>query len=178
MRKESSLEEKRERSLVSYKLTLDGGLMREYSLAPAVATLKAWQAEKKIEIFETDRPDVTDTPQSGWPGARATPVEKPWGAKRRPPPKNPAAASMFGRMSAVLFPMRDTHKLSISEINDVSHLVRHLTLGRTIFVTRNAASFIEQGKREKLRSIFQVSVLTPEETVAYLSKEEGWKVGA
>ena len=32
---------------MSYKLTLDGGLMREFDLAPAIATLKTWQSEER-----------------------------------------------------------------------------------------------------------------------------------
>jgi hypothetical protein len=145
--------------------------MREYVLAPAVATLKTWQMEGKIEIFETDRADTPAIGSSGWSGTHRATGE----FKRRPPPKrDPKAAAKFGQIAAVMFPMRDTHRLNISELNDVNHLLRHLTLGRTIFITRNTASFIADGKRDKILAVLPVSIMTPEEAVAHLSKEQAW----
>lgn len=156
-----------------HKLTIDGGLMREHVLAPAIGVLKSWQMEGKIEIFETDRAHSTSTKSSGWPGAQRTTNEN----KRRASPKrDPQTIAKFGQIAAVVFPMRDTHKLNMSELNDVNFLLRHLTLGSTIFVTRNAANFIDHGKREKIRAVLQISVMTPEEAVAHLSKEQGWPV--
>lgn len=75
-------------------------------------------------------------------------------------------------MSAVLFPLRDPQRLNMNEINDVTHLLRHHTLGHTIFVTTNAQNFIVEGKRERLHSLFKILVLTPEETVVALGKPD------
>ena len=72
--------------------------------------------------------------------------------------------------------MRDAHKLNMAELNDVTHLIRHLNQGRNIFVTRNSKSFIDQGKREQLQSAFRISAMTPEEVVDRLSKQEGWTI--
>lgn len=155
-----------------FKLTIDGGLMREHVLSPAITILKSWQREGKIEIFETDR-SSSPSVQTGWPGAQRAPSEN----KRRSPPKrDPQTVAKFGQIAAVVFPMRDAHKLNMSELNDVNYLLRHQTQGRTIFVTRNSANFIDNGKRDRIQAVLQISVMTPEEAVDHLSKEHGWSV--
>ena len=148
--------------------------MREYVLAPAVETLKGWQSEGKIEIFETDRADPSSV-NKGWPGAQRAPSENPTG-RRRSLKRDPQVTAKLGQIAAVVFPMRDTHKLNLSELNVINHLLRHHTQGRTIFVTRNAAIFIENGKREKIQSVLQISIMTPEEAVSHLSEQHGWPV--
>jgi len=147
--------------------------MREYVLDPSVAVLKDWQMEGKLEIFETDRAETTSSTSGGWPGAQRAPTP----TRRRPPAKrDPKESAKFGQIAAVVFPMRDTHRLNMSELNDVNHLLRHFTLGRSIFVTRNTACFIEGGMRERIQSSLQILVMTPDEAVAHISKEKGWPV--
>jgi hypothetical protein len=147
--------------------------MREKILVPAISILKSWQMEGKIEIFETDRAVNSGAQNSGWPGAQSTPSE----SKRRFSAKrDPQAAAKFSQIAAIVFPRRDTQKLNVSELNGVNYLLRHHTLGRTIFVTRNTAIFIDDGKRERIRASLQISVMTPDEVVAHLSKEQGWSV--
>lgn len=148
--------------------------MREYLLAPAIAILKDWQMEGKIEIFETDRANLGPT-NSGWPGAQR-PISENKIKRRSPPRKDPKETAKFRQIAAVVFPMRDPQRLNMSELNDVNHLLRHIAMDRTIFVTLNTASFIDDGKREKILRALQVSVMTPEEAVAHLSKEQGWSV--
>ena len=71
-----------EGGVVQHKLTVDGGLMREHVLAPAVAILKNWQLEGKIEIIESDR-SATANQNPGWPGApRGTSEKSSWAASR------------------------------------------------------------------------------------------------
>lgn len=161
-------------SELSYKLTLDGGLKNAVPPLPAITTLKAWEAEGKVEIFEADR--VKEAVTQGWPGQTPTSViGRPWGGRGRPAPKkNAASTSAFNQMSSVLFPHRDVHKLDMAQLNDVSHLIRHQTLGNSIFVTCNTRDFIEQGKREKLQATFKIVVMTPDEVVSQLRETEGW----
>lgn len=148
------------------KLTLDGGLLREAVLLPAVRTLKAWDAEGRIEIFETDRAKEVSTPSDssyGWPGAK------------RPHPRAKVARKVeaggvsFAGISSVLFPQRDAHRLSLAEVNDVAHLLRHFTQGRTIFVTTNTETFIAGGRRERLAAL-KIIVLTPDEAILAIEK--------
>ncbi|MBY0370590.1 hypothetical protein K2X33_07890 [bacterium] len=147
--------------------------MREHSLSPALSTLKAWQIEGKIEILEVDRADPLPAAHNPWMGALPGREEKNvWGGKKRALPKrDPKATARFGQIAAVIFPMRDTHRLNMSELNDVNHLLRHLTLERTIFVTQNNASFIDGGKRDQIFAALQISVMTPEEAVAHIKKK-------
>lgn len=156
-----------------YKLTIDGGLMREYVSSPAVATLKAWRSEGKVEIFETDRADPSTTTASGWPGGQRDFSQR---RRRSPMKRDPKETAMFGSIAVIICPMRDTHRLNMAELNDVNHLMRHHNLGRDIFVTLNAVSFIDAGKREKLKSILKISVMTPDEVVAHIAEEQGWPV--
>jgi hypothetical protein len=148
------------------KLTFEGGLLREQNLLPAVRTLKALEAEGKIEIFETDRAKETKAASNAaynWPGAA------PRSTKSRAPRRPAAGAVSFQNLSAVLFPQRDAHRLNITEVNNVAHLLNHHTSGRTIFVTKNAEVFLADGKRERLATL-KIIVLTPEETVVALEQ--------
>src|SRR5688572_896536 len=103
---------------MALKLTLDGGLLRESELLPAVKTLKTWEAEGRIELFESDRAKET-TGQQGWPGGPA-PV-RPHSKFRVAKKSDPSGAS-FQRISAVLFPHRDSLRLNMTEVNHVAHL--------------------------------------------------------
>ncbi len=82
---------------------------------------------------------------------------------------------MFVRVSAVLFPNRDERKLSMTEINGVVHLLGHQSSGHDVFVTSNTSDFIDGGKRERLKSVLNVVVMSPEETVVWLCKTQGWE---
>ena len=148
------------------KLTFDGGLLREQNLPPAIRTLKALEAEGKVEIFETDRAKETKAAANAaynWPGA------PPRTTKSRSPRRPAAGAISFQNISAVLFPQRDSHRLNMTEVNCVAHQLHHHTAGRTIFVTRNTEVFLSGGKRERLAQL-KIIVLTPEETVVALEQ--------
>lgn len=159
-----------------YKLTLDAGLMRAPVLLPAVNVLKAWESEGKIEIFEADRAkEATNTLNPGWPGAAKPPTRSAWpGARAKAQKKNDSGAASFQRISAVLFPHRDSHRLSITEVNAVAHLQRHVTNARSVFVTSNTRDFIDDGRRERLNTVFKIVVMTPEETVTMFQKTHSW----
>lgn len=159
---------------MNYKLTFDVGLKYAASPLPAITTLKAWETEGKIEIFEAGRTKETVT--GGWPGQIPTGITaKPRFGRGRPAPKkNAVSTAMFNQMSSLLFPNRDVHKLPMGQLNDVSHLLRHQSLGHSIFVTANMNTFIEQGKRERLQTAFAIVVMTPDEVVAMLKEKEGW----
>jgi hypothetical protein len=151
---------------------LDGGLLRENVLLTAVKTLKNWEAEGRIELFEADRAKESPSSQTfGWPGAPPPPRAP---SRFRGPKKSSPGSLSFQEMSNVLFPGRDPHRLKMNEVNDVAHLVRHHSLGHTFFVTTNVESFMAKGKREYLKAKFQIVVLTPEETVLALEKLEGF----
>ena len=157
--------------MAAYKLTLDGGLLRESVLLPAIQTLKTWESEGKIEIFESDR--VKEAPAAyGWPGAPKPTIQTPRhrGAKRQ------AGGSSFQSLALVLYPSRDPQRLNMTEVNDVAHLLRHQSSGNNIFVTNNLKTFMEGGKRERLQTLFKIMVLTPDEAVAVLRESESWEV--
>jgi len=146
---------------MSCTLTLDEGLMAGEDSLAAVRTLKHWEAEGRIQLFGTDPPkDAVSVPFN----ARRARTERrpgPYRMTTRPG----AGSSPFQRISAVLFPNRDCQRLNMGEINDVAHLVLHLTRGHNFFVTTNVRAFIAEGKRELLRAAFQIEVLTPDEAV-------------
>lgn len=154
-----------------YKVTLDGGLLRDTELLPAVRALQSWASEGKIEIFESDRAKDVKPPVDPW----TTP--RPTGPNRyRTVKKVDTKGASFQRVSAVLFPMRDAHRLNMTEVNDVAHLIRHHTLGHSMFVTNNTKDFIANGKREQLQNAFKLVVLTPDEAVTVLCKSESWEI--
>lgn len=150
------------------KLTLDGGLLREGVLLPAIRTLKSWETEGRIELFESDRAKERPAARTqGWPGGPSP--SRPH-SRFRAPRKLDSKGISFQQISAVLFPMRDPHRLDRIEVNDVAHLLRHHSLGHAIFVTNNEKNFIADGKRERLEAAFKILILTPEETVQALSE--------
>src|SRR5687767_13669088 len=103
---------------MALKLTLDGGLLRESVLLPAIKTLKKWEAEGKVELFETDRAKESTTGPQGWPGGPA-PIRN---SKFRVAKKSDSSGASFQRISAVMFPHRDSLRLNMTEVNDVAHL--------------------------------------------------------
>lgn len=157
---------------MSYKLTIDINLMNEPTALPSIEKLKAWKDEGKIELIE---------------------AEPPAGAFRAPEPPKPVPTSRGGRfatwgrvkkvtgsiafnnVAAVLFPQKNSQKLSMGEVNDVAHLIKHHGSKNELFVTGNLKDFIEEGKRERLKSAFGILALTPDEAVAMLTNLEGWK---
>ena len=145
---------------MAYKLTLDGGLLDAKVLLPAVRTLKEWQNDGKVELFRADRAS----------GVPAIPSPAPMGGRSRAHPRKIDSGGVsFARVSGVLYPHRDTHRLSMSEINDVTHLMVHHTTKHPIFVTTNQ-NFIDRGKREHLKVAFQIVVMTPQEVVTMLEE--------
>lgn len=143
-----------------YKLTLDGGILREAVLSPSVKILKQWEAEGKVELFESDRAKTNDGPT--WAGSRRG--AHGFNVFRKTDPGNIS----FQRVAAVLFPKRDPNRLNMTEVNEVAHIIRHHTMGRSIFITNNVAVLIADGKREGLKTAFQIVVSTPEEAVSAL----------
>lgn len=152
------------------KLTLHGGILREHTLSAAVHTLKALQSEGKVELFESDRAKEAKAVAYGWPGG--TPSAPPARRYRSQKRHDPAGGPSFQMVSLVLFPHRDPHRLDLKEINDVSHLLRHVSLKHEIFVTTDTANFISGGRRERLLSAFKIVVLTPDETVAAVRESQ------
>jgi len=144
-------------------LTLDGGLLREATLLPAVRTLANWQAEGKIELFECDRISAVAAPVAS---SRMAGMQ----SRYRGPRRGSSTGPSFQRISSVLFPRRDPSRLNMTEINDVAHLVHHYSLGHAMFVTTNVKDFIADGKREHLKAAFNLLVFTPDEAVGALTK--------
>jgi len=154
-----------------YKLTLDGGILREVPMGPAVRTLKLWETEGKIELFESDRAKDTGVPAvHGWPGAPRRGVAPGRVRAVKEPPGGPG----FQSVSVVLFPGRDPHRLSMTQVNSVAHLLRHHTLGHSLFITNNKVDFINEGKRERLQALFKIMILTPDEAIQVLRKSNEW----
>lgn len=152
------------------KITLDGGLLRASVLLPAVRVLRAWEAAGKVELFESDRAKAA--PTAAW--APPSPSRGRFPARARVARKSSASGgASFQSFSSVLFPSRDPQRLNIGEVNDVAHLLRHHSLGHSLFVTTNVDNFIADGKREKLLAAFKLIVLTPDEAVQVLEQSDG-----
>lgn len=132
--------------------------------------LKRWKEEGKISFNEADRATLGRDPVKGWPGAT---VKTPQ-AKSRAGKIVDSGKATFHSVSSILFPSKDPNKLNMGEINNVAHLIKHHSSKNEIFVTLNLKSFIEDGKREKLKNAFGIVAMTPEETVHMLGELEGW----
>ncbi len=156
---------------MNYKLTIDVKLMHEEPKIPIMDTLKRWMKEGKIELLEA-------APRRVESAGYAPPLSASIGyrSRFRPGPKPKARGGVnFKEMASVLFPHQDSQRLDIHQINDVAHLVKHHGSKNELFVTHNQKSFIEKGKRERLKEAFGIIAMTPEETVEMLGKIEGWK---
>ena len=159
---------------MNYKLTIDKNLMHEGSTIPAMDTLKRWRTEGKIELIEAEPPKVEVTTAYDWPGAPlrpAAPVRDSRAWSRARVKKEPPGGLSFKMVASVLFPLRDSQKLDMGEINDVVHLVKHHFRKNELFITHNIEGFIEGGKRESLRASFGIVAMTPDEAVLSLSKK-------
>jgi hypothetical protein len=165
---------------VLYKLTLDVNLMEPSVTVPGMDVLRRWKEEGKVDLIEANRPQVVREPAYGWPGAPAKPVERnpnQRGGKRRSGKMNESGNANFKSIAAVLFPSKDHLKLSMAEINNVAHLIRHHLVKNEIFVTANKKDFIEEGRRDRLKSNFGIVIMTPEEVIEALCELQGWESG-
>ena len=154
---------------MAYTLTLDRNVSDNAKDGSPMSTLKRWQSEGKLKLVEavgSGKP-----PAYGWPGAPPKPAEPSRG--RRIKKATPSAD--FRAVAAVVHPGKDSQKLNMSEVNDVAHLAQHLSNKNEIFVTSNLVTFIENGRRDRLRTALGIVVMTPEETVRSLIEMEGWK---
>ena len=162
---------------MTYKLTLDTNLMAAELNVPGMDTLKRWQDEGKIELSEADRAKVDKNPAFGWPGAapKPQPQMKPkWGSpKGRSGKMAESGNANFSTVAAVLFPSKDPHKLNMTEINNVAHLIKHHSSKNELFLTLNEG-VLETARRERLKTSFGIVAMTPEEAVQTLGELEGW----
>jgi hypothetical protein len=157
---------------VVYKITVDGGLIRERVMDPSIRILRNWELEGRIEIFETDR-SKDNAATSAWAGEKKpTPQQPP--KFRKAKAKTPGSLSFAG-VASILFPHRDPNRLTMTEINSVTHLIRHHICQHFIFVTINNRDFIDDGKREQLKAAFNIVVLRPEEAVQAIERVADWK---
>ena len=159
-----------------YKLTIDGYLLTAEDPSKAMKTLKRWKEEGKVELVDVDPPKTAREQPYGWPGAPPKPPS-PYpqrnmsrGRLKKDEPGSPG----FKGIASVLFPHKDPQKLSMTEINDVAHLLIHHASKNELFVTPNQG-FIDGGKRERLKTAFGIIAMTPDEAVSMLSEMEGWK---
>lgn len=162
---------------MSYKLTIDVNLMKAEPVVDGMETLKRWKEEGKVELIDSDPPKVATPAAYGWPGAPPKPPEnKPtWGARKpRSKKMSDSGNATFKSVAAVLFPGKDSQKLHMGEINEVTHLIRHHASKNEIFVTVTN-SYLEGGRRDLLKHYFGIVAMTPTETVKTLSEMEGWK---
>lgn len=150
--------------------------MHQESPLAEIETLKRWKTEGKIELVEAAAPRGTPRePTYGWPGATQNVPPGNRGKRRGYLKKEPAGGVNFNSVAAVLFPGRNAQKLSMSEINDIAHLVKHHGSKNEIFVTANSRDFIDGGKRDRLKASFGILAMAPIEVVEMLSSIEGWK---
>lgn len=161
---------------LTHKITVDINLLYAEPVLPAVDTLKRWRGEGKVEMMEVEPPRGGGV-QMGWPGGPPRVVDNSNGKRtfRTKVKKDGNGVGNFTHVAALLFPQKDSHKLSMTEINDVAHLIRHYESKNEVFVTRNESCFIEGGRRELLKRALGIVAMTPDETVQMFKKSEGWK---
>jgi len=160
--------------LVTYKLTIDVNLMDAALNVPGVETLKRWKEEGKVDLLEAGKPSAPKAAPYTWPGA--SPQSFPSSKFRHSKMKDSGAAN-FGSLAAILFPSKDPHKLTMTEINQVAHLIMHHSSKNEIFVTGNRL-VIDNGRRERLKAAFGILAMDPEECVKTLAEMQGWEVAA
>lgn len=162
---------------VKYRLTVDVNLMAAELAVAGMDVLKRWMREGKIELVEVERPrtagDVWSTPD---PVLRAPRGRGGYHyANSRPKIVRDSGAASFRRVASVLFPLKDCDKLNMAQVNDVSHLIKHHLSRNELFVTGNRRDFLDDGRREALKSAFGVVAMTPADAVAILGRMEGWR---
>jgi len=72
------------------------------------------------------------------------------------------------RLKTIMFPNVDfsiLNEKNQGRLADIDHLLGHILEKRDYFITSNTKDFIDKGKREKLRSLFGIVILTPEEFI-------------
>lgn len=161
-----------------YKLTVDGNITDAGFQGPGLETLKAWKEEGKIDLIETN-PSRPMKPQPyGWPGAPPkTEAERSSGQEGHRPRSrrmNESGNANFKTVAASVYPGKDPHKLNMTEINNVAHLIQHHAAKHEIFITVNSRDLIEGGRRAILKAQFGIIVMTPNEAVAALNEMQGW----
>jgi hypothetical protein len=156
---------------VTYKLTVDVNLMDAALKIGGMDTLRKWKEEGKVDLLEAGKPSAPKAAPYTWPGA--TPQSFPSSKFRHSKMKDSGAAN-FGSLAAILFPSKDPHKLTMTEINQVAHLIMHHSSKNEIFVTGNRL-VIDNGRRERLKAAFGIVALDPEETVRTLCEMQGWE---
>ncbi len=78
----------------------------------------------------------------------------------------------FRDLASILFPnIKKFDQLQISDVNDVMHLLSHVHSGKDAFITLNVKHFVNEGRRELLKSRFAINVLTDTEAVDWLIQE-------
>lgn len=159
--------------MATLDMTVDADLMIAHPPAEGMETLKQWLSEGKVQITEALRPPVA-AKSTGWPGAPSI-AEQKGGRMARARKVDQSGKLKFSNVAAILFPSRNANKLSISEVNDVAHLIKHHGSERSLFVTTNSDTFINGGRRESLKAAFGIVTVTPLELVAKLCDENGWK---
>ena len=164
--------------LMSYKITVDVGIMNASAPIDGMETLNRWAKEGKVEIAQADAPKAAPAQPYNWPGAAPKPAQT-WrdsqGGRRGRPRKSNGDNGQFRSLAAILYPSKDSQKLAMDEINDVAHILIHYTSKNTFFVTQNQKTFLEGGKREQLKASLGILAMTPKETVEALAQIEGWK---
>lgn len=166
---------------MTYKLTIDSDLMNAKEKLPAVNLLVKWKGEGKLDLIETDPVKTADDPRNpkqGWPGAPPQKEEKTlpaWRGRRGAPKPGAGATIKFADVASVLFPGKNSQKLSMTDINQVARIIRHHTSKNEIFVTGAPDLFITGGRREHLKRVFGIIAMTAEETVKSLREMEGWE---
>ena len=148
---------------MEYKLTIDQNLMHED--CKPMGVLKRWKNEGKIDLRDASRPqgyiDVSDSSNGK--------------VKRRSGRGHPGGEN-FKAIASIVFPQKDPTKLELWEYNEVVHLSKHHERKNEFFVTRNTKIFVEDGKRERLKEVFGILIVSPEEVVELITKMQGWNI--
>lgn len=165
------------------KITIDTNVINSKQRLAAMNMLERWRDEGKIVIVGTTRLKFE---VGAYKNAKASEKEKNIPNVGEPlvlgksylghaylagPKPN---APQFWDLSKIMFPGKDHEKLDNNQSNDVMHLMSHFFAASDIFVTNNTKDFINDGRREKLKAAFQITVMTAEEAVTDLSAKHGW----
>lgn len=164
------------------KLTIDTNLINSKQRLADMNMLERWRDEGKLEFIGTQRLKreiaAYKNPAASAKEASIPNISEPlvWGvgnwnegnwADEDDTPE-------FLDVAKVLFPAIAPEALNENQQSDVMHLLAHVTAKADVFVTNNTKDFVNDGRREQLKTKFQITVMTAEEVVTDLSSKNGW----
>ncbi len=151
------------------KLTVDVGLMGQQANDTFVQKLQGWMAAGLVEVHQAGAaPKAAPVAPPPEPMPKKTSFFS--ASKGRSTPITGSGSATFKSIAAILFPGRDSTKLSMGEINNVVYLIKHHSMKNQIFVTTSDC-YISKARQQDLKSYHGIVTMTPEQAVTELTRQ-------